>query len=205
MFSAIGYSTSLWKSLLLARRSILKMLATGAVSWLRDSVHEYFRTLSIAPRTENRAEKRATFWTRRHTSREKKPVLSFLSRSSNCSKRCITNEQGALVEFSKYFHVNLLDFSTGLTTKQAMLYIMETDVLIGLHGAGLGFTSVLPYRAMVVELRSRYGERFLYFMNMAPSLNLLHHAVSLRGPRIGRAPSDVFTLPVGRQNVAFTT
>ena len=161
----------------------------------RDSVHEHFRTLSIAPRTENRAEKRATFWTRRHTSHEKKPVLSFLSRSSNCSSRCITNEQEAMVEFSKYFHVNLLDFSTGLTTEQAMSYIMETDVLIELHGAGLGYTSLLPDRAMVVELRSRYGERTSYFMNMASSLNLPYYAVSLRGPRIGRAPSDVYTLP----------
>ena len=172
----------------------------------RDRVHDYFlRTTTfsvLVPGTNsnnNGTEKRVTRGTENNnnTSPEKKPVLSFLSRSSNCSSRCITNEQDAVVELSKYFNVHLLDFAAGLTTEVAMSFIMETDVLVGLHGAGLGYTSLLPDRAMVVEFKGRYGEKKAYFLNMASSLNLPYYAVTLRGcPRtIGPAPSDVFTLP----------
>ena len=167
----------------------------------RDRLNAYYRTLSIHPVASggDEVEKpRVNDGPGIETSNERKPVLSWMSRSSTCHGRCITNEKEAVEEFSKYFHVNLLDFGTGLTTEQAVSYIMETDVLIGLHGAGLGFTSLLPDRAMVVELKSRFGKEKALFLNMASSFNLPYYAASLGGcQRIGSARADVFTLPSG--------
>ena len=106
--------------------------------------------------------------------------------------RCITNEKDAVAQLSKYFHVKLLDFSAGLTTEQAIACIMHTDVLVGLHGAGLAYTAFLPDRAMLVELRSNYSNRM--FINMASSMNVPYYAISLGGC-IGPGENDVFTLP----------
>ena len=127
-------------------------------------------------------------------SNRSKPVLSWMTRSvrESCTGRCITNEKEAVAQLSKYFHVNLLDFSAGLTTEQAMAYIMNTDVLIGLHGAGLAYIAFLPDGAMVVELRSIHGNRF--FMNMASSVNVPYYSMSLSGC-IGPGENDVYTLP----------
>ena len=119
-----------------------------------------------------------------------KPVLSWMSRST--LHRRITNEQEIVAQRSKYFHVNMLDFNAGLTTEQALAYVMNTDVLIGLHGAGLAYTAFLPDRAMLVELRSNYGNRM--FINMASSMDIPYYAMSLEGC-IGPGENDVFTLP----------
>ena len=120
-----------------------------------------------------------------------KPVLSWMSRST--LHRRITNEQEIVAQLSKYFHVNMLDFDAGLTTEQAMAYVMNTDVLIGLHGAGLAYTAFVPDRAMLVELRSNYGNRM--FINMASSMDVPYYAMSLAGC-IGPGEDDVFTLPL---------
>ena len=120
-----------------------------------------------------------------------KPVLSWMSRST--LHRRITNEREIVAQLSKYFHVNMLDFDAGLTTEQAMAYVMNTDVLIGLHGAGLAYTAFLPDRAMLVELRSNYGNRM--FINMASSMDVPYYALSLAGC-IGPGENDVFTLPL---------
>ena len=166
----------------------------------RDSVHEYYRTLSLSPVTsESGAEKRTndgseTFETPHDNTM---PVLSWMSRSSEsrCRRRCIKNEQDAVAELSKYFHVNLVDFGAGVTTEQAVAFIKDTDVLIGLHGAGLGYTALLPDRAMVIELKSKFGKDKTMFLNMAASLNLPYYAVALTCPRFGPGESNVYTLP----------
>ena len=165
----------------------------------RDRLNDYYRTLpihSVASGGGGVEKPPVSDGPAIEASNERKPVLSWMSRSSICNRRCITNEKEAVMEFSKYFHVNLMDFGIGLTTEQAVLYIMETDVLIGLHGAGLGFISLLPDRAMVVELKSLFGKERTLFLNMASSLNLPYYAVTLGGcSRIGPAPADVFPLP----------
>jgi Glycosyltransferase 61 len=123
-----------------------------------------------------------------------KPVLSWMSRSSNenCENRCIVNERDAIAELSKKFHVNFLDFSTGLTTMQAMQYIQKTDVLVGLHGAGLAYTAFLPDGALLVELQGEYSNRM--FINMASSINIPYYAMALQSC-IGPGTNDVFMLP----------
>jgi hypothetical protein len=119
--------------------------------------------------------------------------MSRSAKDGSCVGRCITNEQDAVAQLSKYFRVNVLNFSAGLTTEQAMAHIMETDVLIGLHGAGLAYSAFLPDRAMVVELRGSYGNRF--FINMASSVNVPYYSMSLSGC-VGPGENDVYTLPM---------
>ena len=184
----------------------------------RDSAHAYFRRLledealragdaseengsnNFAPAMGNQGSPRkdppGSSTGEAPVSNRTNPVLSWMSRSAkngSCAGRCVTNEKDAVAQLSKYFHVNVLDFSAGLTTEQAMAYIMETDVLIGLHGAGLAYIAFLPDRAMVVELRGGYGNRF--FINMASSMNVPYYSMSLSGC-VGPGEDDVYTLPV---------
>jgi hypothetical protein len=96
-------------------------------------------------------------------------------------------------ELSKHFLVHLLDFEHGLTAEQAMAYIMDSDVLVGLHGAGLGYISYLPDRAMVVELKSSIHSEKKLFLNMASSVDIPYYAVTLGC--FDRSNRDVYTLP----------
>lgn len=166
----------------------------------RDSMHAHYRTLSLSPATsESGAEKRTNDGSETIdiSHDNTMPVLSWMSRSSGsrCRLRCIKNEQDAVVELSKYFHVRLVDFGAGVTTEQAVAIIKDTDVLIGLHGAGLGYTALLPDRAMVIELKSKFGKHKTMFLNMAASLNLPYYAVALTCPLFGPVESNEYTLP----------
>ena len=131
------------------------------------------------------------------------PVLSWMSRSSQsrCRARCIKNEQDVVVVLSKYFRVNLVDFGANVTTEQAVAYMKDTDVLIGLHGAGLAYTTLLPDRAMVIELRSSFGKGKTMFLNMAASLNLPYYAVNLTCPLFGPGLKNVYTWPPNAMSV----
>lgn len=147
---------------------------------LRDDL-EYNTSISSIPKTNESSGVR------------NKPVLSWMSRASDiCYGRCISNKEDAIASLSKYFHVNLLDFSKGLTTLQALAYIQQTDVLIGMHGAGLAYTAFLPDQAILVEIRGNYSNRM--FINMASSLNIPYYALSLYGC-IDPGTNDVYTLP----------
>ena len=156
------------------------------LSGYRDKAHDYFRSL---PMQKNNSSASST----PIKINASKPVLSWISRSYvNCT-RCITNERDMVEELSKYFHVNLLDFRAGLTVEESMAYIMDTDVLVGLHGAGLGYTCLLPDRAMVVEIKSDFGKEKKMCLNMASMLNLPYYSVSMNG--IGKVGPDRHEVP----------
>jgi hypothetical protein len=70
---------------------------------------------------------------------------------------------------------------------------MNTDILIGLHGAGFGYISLLPDQAMVVELKSGYGNDKKLFLNMASSLDLPYYAVNF--DKTVASSGDICTLP----------
>ncbi|KAI2502625.1 hypothetical protein MHU86_11819 [Fragilaria crotonensis] len=170
----------------------------------RDSAHAYFQTLlpshdtkgQLVTTTRRSSEVKINADSDSVASRNASPpVLSWISRWSarKCKRRCITNEKNVVKELSKYFHVHLLDFDAGLTAEQAMAYIMDTDVLVGLHGAGLGYISYLPDRAMVVELKSALHNDKTMFLNMASSVDLPYYAVTLGC--FDRSSRDVYTLP----------
>ena len=155
----------------------------------RDQVHAHFRKLLSLQRMMQQQQQPAdnsttssTNWTDilPPTGNNTKPVLSWISRgsASQCFERCITNEDELVAELSKYFHVNMLPFQAGLTVEQSMAYIMVTNVLVGLHGAGLGYISLLPDQAIVVELKGNFGNDKKLFLNMASSLNLPYYAVN---------------------------
>ena len=130
----------------------------------RDSAHDYVRKLLQSEEVERGAPRNMTDVAKTvgvrnvvqtSSNDNSKPVLSWMSRLAGdlCLGRCITNEKDAVAQLSKYFHVKVLDSSAGLTTEQALACIMHTDVLVGLHGAGLAYAAFLPDRAMLVELR----------------------------------------------------
>ena len=163
----------------------------------RDNVHAHVRALhppdqemAVQPSpeeagTESQVE---TSWN------ASRPVLSWISRSSShCKHRCISNEKDFVVELSQFFIVHVLDFEAGVTAEEAIAFIMNSDVLIGLHGAGLGYISYLPDRAMVVELKSKAHNVKKLFLNMASSINIPYYAVTLHC--FDQAGTDVYTLP----------
>jgi len=163
----------------------------------RESVHEYIRTLRKSDIDIGRSQSEpntTNLAIQNDTTSERRPLLSWMSRkpSDKCDGRCITNKEAAVEQLSKYFEVKMLDFSTGLTNEQALSYIMKTDVLVGLHGAGLAYIAFLPDQAMVVELRGEYSNRM--FINMASSVDVPCYAVSLVGC-IGPGENNVYTLP----------
>ena len=54
-----------------------------------------------------------------------------------------------------------------LPMEQQLQIIAETDILIGMHGAGLTHTLFLPPHAALVELFPGYGKRPIFFESMA--------------------------------------
>jgi Glycosyltransferase 61 len=177
----------------------------------RDSMHHYVQSFEQSSEMEDRnntidiTEEKTDDLNRKQTTSGvnldaneanrtlTKPVMSWMWRGqpNNCLGRCITNELDVISYFSKYFHVNILDFSRNLSTVQALDYIHQTDVLIGLHGAGLAYTAFLRDHAMLVELRGEYSTRM--FLNMASTMNIPYYAVSLQGC-VGPGTNDVYNL-----------
>ena len=90
---------------------------------------------------------------------------------------CIgADEHDAAAQLSKYFQVGMLDFCSGLTTAQvqeAMAHTsMITDIMVGLHGAGLANIAFLPDRS---ARRSLYNTYKLYMETNCFPNNLTQH------------------------------
>lgn len=135
----------------------------------RDHVHAYEKSLNkIAVEETNDVNK------------SRKPVLTWVSRGSP-NPRQIMNEPEVIEELSKYFRTHVIDFSPrrNTTVLQSMEYTAETNVLIGLHGAGLAYAALLPNSSMLVELRGNYGKHKKMFMNIANKLDLPYYAAQL--------------------------
>ena len=113
-----------------------------------------------------------------------KPVLTWMSRG-HLNPRQITNAPEVIEELSKYFSVHVIDFSSRnrrTTVEQSMAYVAETNVLIGPHGAGLGYTALLPNNSMLVELKNSFGSEKKMFLNMASQLDIPYYAAHLNLP-----------------------
>jgi len=68
-----------------------------------------------------------------------------------------------------------------LTMKEQVELIAKTDVLIGVHGAGLTYAMLLPPRAVVIELvpGSHYNQP--HFSSMARWSGHQYHSLSIKG------------------------
>jgi hypothetical protein len=164
----------------------------------RELVHSYFKygrlqETKVTAHIEDNSTKRSSLM----STYRMRPLMSWISRGTgdSCHSRCIKNELDIVREFSRYFRVKRLFSHKNDSEDFVMTSIMETNVLIGLHGAGLGYTSLLPNNAIVVELKTKYGMEKKLFLNMASSLNISYYAVTLGDIGLVES-SDVYLLPM---------
>jgi hypothetical protein len=164
----------------------------------RDLVQGYFRSHAsnwsfVNTTTAGKASSAGQSITMNNT----KPILSWISRGTgeSCVNRCIKNEREVQRELSRLFQVHMLHFEGHSPEGPIMTSIIESDILIGLHGAGLAYTSLLKKGAIVVELKSAYGKEKMLFLNMAASLNISYFAVNLENIGLDVGGMDVHLLP----------
>lgn len=171
----------------------------------RDSSQEYFQSLlslrdpmGQTETTTRSPEEEANENSDSEISRNAgKPVLTWVPRSSSteCTYRCITNGHELVEELSKYFRIRLLEFNANFTTAHAVVLMRDTDVLAGLHGAGLGYAAYLPDRAMLIELKSALNSEKKMFINMASAMDIPYYGVNLGClGEFDHPPNYVYTL-----------
>jgi hypothetical protein len=154
----------------------------------RNLVHEHFRS-----QASNYGSREIEPIAKNNT----KPILTWISRGTgdSCIKRCIKNEREVYHQLSRLFQVRMLRFDKHVPEGPRMISIMESDILMGLHGAGLAYTSLLKKGAIIVEIKSMYGKEKTLFLNMAASLNISYFAVNLEKIGLDVGGQDVHRLP----------
>lgn len=101
-------------------------------------------------------------------------------------KRKIRNEmemQRAVQQVFPYHKVNGMQIDK-LTMKEQLDVIANTDILVGMHGAGLSYTLLLPKHASLIELYPRYlSTKNNHFRAMAQWRNLNYLRWQNRDPQ----------------------
>lgn len=102
------------------------------------------------------------------------PRLTWVDRPCNKfqgDSRCLHDPEALLEAFQASFDVKVLTFDRNQRRKEQLLSMLETlastDVLVGMHGAGLGHIAYLPDLAMVVEIQGAVMREKKLFLNMA--------------------------------------
>lgn len=88
-------------------------------------------------------------------------------RNPNC-KRCVNNEEEIVSLLKTIFEtVYVLDFSVSVGIEHILRVLRATDILFGIHGAGLGNSFYLRPDSFLVELKTDHGHQSLVFSNYA--------------------------------------
>lgn len=96
--------------------------------------------------------------------------------------RKLANSNEVVVALNKLENVEVTAiFLEDLTFKEQVELVAKTDVLIGVHGAGLTFAMLLPPEAIVIELVPRSHTNQPHFSAMARWSGHKHHSFSVKG------------------------
>jgi len=129
---------------------------------------------------------------------KQRPKVTWIDRPclGNTDSRCIRNEAQIISSLSSRFDVEVLSFNRENARSHQlhkMLSIMsETDVLIGMHGAGLGHIAYLPPTAIVVEIKGNNNRhRLKIFLNMASKQDIGYYLFDAQKVATDRANPGV--------------
>ena len=109
--------------------------------------------------------------TRMATNRTK-PKLTVVDRPCNeWSTRCLRNTPDLIRYLSQRFDVSLLSFPPEQRRSEQLMHMLEqmasTDILLGMHGAGLAHAVYLQPGTLLVEIKDRVFREKKLFLNMA--------------------------------------
>jgi hypothetical protein len=116
-----------------------------------------------------------------------KPKLTWVDRpcitggggGGRPDNRCFHKAADVIAQLRTKFDVQILSFNRTATTREQQFHTMlqqmsQTNILVGMHGAGLGHIVYLPsfsnsttMPTMVVEIKSLFGRDNILFLNMA--------------------------------------
>jgi protein O-GlcNAc transferase len=117
----------------------------------------------------------------RYEHHSRKPTITFIDRKS---KRRLIGQETLLASLKKKYpnaNVQTVDFADHSLEDQIRI-ARKTDVLVGIHGAGLTHSIFLEPESAVVEIMPE-GVNFKGFENIAGQLNVRHFSAGAYGSR----------------------
>jgi len=164
--------------------------------------HNFGNTAELMEQSSTKEEEK------KKKKKKDKPMLTWVSRGPPTNPRSVVNEDKILQQFQTYFRVQKLSFDNSNNNDDGefqSLYrtLQQTNVLIGLHGAGLANVMYLPHHQhqhrgpvvqknnsynnnnnnnnnnnhiMFIEIRSYFGSEKRLFLNMANRLDIPYYA-----------------------------
>lgn len=113
----------------------------------------------------------------------KKPI--YVSRQK-AGKRKISNEQ-EVIKLMEKFGIEVL-FMEDHSWAEQMLVLANSNVLIGLHGAGLSNMVMMPLGSRILEIRMETGVNQVCFFELANSLNHKYYYLKAKPETVNDTP-----------------
>ena len=100
-----------------------------------------------------------------------KPRLTWIDRPCVSGARCLQNVSGLIRHLSRRFNVTTLSFDRGKDRANQLMNMLwqmaSTDILAGMHGAGLAHAAYLQPGSVLVEIKDIHMRENKLFLNMA--------------------------------------